>query len=206
MFNDNLLEKFVEIKKIVDNESNFIEGNLIYHESTDNLVIDRNKEKIKNLRNYAKSKNKICEIGFNAGHSLLLMLDVNPNAEYTLFDINMHNYTDPCLQFIKSCYPNTTINMLYGSSSETLPKYIKTHGNKIFDLIHIDGGHSAEIVHADFTNTLELASSDTIIIFDDYNIKKIKKYILKKIRKNIIQEIKDTYYLKTQYHIIYKKI
>lgn len=204
MFDDQLLIHFKEIENIVNKTSSFIEGNLICHTSTSNSTVDRNKNKILNVKTFVQNKKSICEIGFNAGHSLLIMLSMNPNAEYVLFDINMHNYTEPCLEYIKQQYSKTKITMIFGDSKETLPRYIKNNKDKTFDLIHVDGGHDSIIIDADFNNSLKMSNSETIIIFDDYNLKNIKKYINRKLKYREIIEVDEPNYKKNEYHIIYK--
>lgn len=89
---------FEKISQILNEIGERVEGNLICDVDSSNIVITRNIAKIKNLQYLSKNKNKICEIGVNAGHSLLLMLEQNPNAEYLLFDLNNHKYTNPCIE------------------------------------------------------------------------------------------------------------
>jgi hypothetical protein len=46
----------------------------------------------------------------NGCHSLLIMLLENPNADYLLFDLNYHKYTEPSINYIKESFLETKIN------------------------------------------------------------------------------------------------
>ena len=75
------LQNNIHIRAIADilhNVGERVEGNLICDIDCDNYVIDRNFAKIHNLKFLCAGKKRICEIGVNACHSLLLMLLVNP--------------------------------------------------------------------------------------------------------------------------------
>jgi predicted O-methyltransferase YrrM len=203
MFSSNLLNHFSNIEKIILETGGFVEGNLFCANTVENITVERNKNKILNLQKFVSKKSNICEIGVNAGHSLLIMLDTNPVANYQLFDIGMHTYTEKCLEYIKTQYPSTNIDIVYGDSKITLPNYIKK-SNKKFDIIHVDGGHDDNCVKSDFNYSLELIDNNGYIIFDDYNLKNIKRFINSKLNKEIV-EVTDNFYIKTEYHIIYRK-
>jgi predicted O-methyltransferase YrrM len=179
-----------------------VEGNLICDISSDNLTDDVNKNKIYNLMKLAEGKSKICEIGVNAGHSLLLMVSVNPTAEYLIFDLGGHAYTRPCVEYIKNAYPSTMITEVYGDSNVTLKNYIESNELHTFDLIHIDGGHETETVENDFTCTQELLTKGGVVVFDDYNYYNIKEVINYYRDRGIISEYK-TDMVETDLHYIY---
>jgi hypothetical protein len=71
------------------------------------------------------------------------MLLINSDAEYLLFDLNNHKYTEKTIEYIKKEFPNTKIQIIYGNSVETIPKYIVDNPNQLnsYELIHLDGGH-----------------------------------------------------------------
>ena len=81
-----------EIEQILRRIGERVEGNLVCDIDPWNIVADRTGDKIYNLRVLSMGKKKICEIGVNACHSLLIMLLENPMAEYLLFDLNNHRY------------------------------------------------------------------------------------------------------------------
>jgi predicted O-methyltransferase YrrM len=191
------------IGDILDKIGERVEGNLICDISADNLTDVVNQNKIQNLLILAKGKSKICEIGVNAGHSLLLMVSTNPEAEYLIFDLNGHAYTKPCVEYIKNAYPSTKITEVYGDSNITLKQYIESNELHTFDLIHIDGGHETATVENDFTCTQELLTKDGIVIFDDYNFGNIRTVIDSYVEKGVISEYTEDV-VKTDLHFIYK--
>lgn len=182
-----------------------MEGNLICDISADNYVVTSNINKIKNLQYLCKNKNKIIEIGVNACHSLLLMLLINPTAEYLLFYLGIHKYTLPVFNYIKEKIPDTKMNIIFGNSIETIYKYIIDNPNDIksYNLIHLDGGHTEDVFSQDYTNSKKLIIDNGIMIFDDYNMSNIKNFIDKKIIKNEIIEFNDENIIKNNKHFIY---
>lgn len=201
-----LSKHFEKIAEILNNIGERVEGNLICDVSSDNIVIERNKAKILNLQYLAKNKRKICEIGINAGHSLLLMVEQNPEAEYLLFDLNNHKYTQPCLDYIKSVYPNTNIKAVFGDSKYTVNDYFNRNVDEMntFDLVHIDGGHGLQEVISDFESCKRAAEENAIVVFDDYDYTGIKSYIDSKLEENEIQKTIDSNLTETNLHFIFK--
>lgn len=193
------------ITKILNDIGERIEGNLICDIDPDNYVISINKYKIKNLQYLCKNKKKIIEIGVNACHSLLLMLLINPTAEYLLFDLGNHNYTLPTFNYIKEQFPDTKINIIFGNSVETISKYIVDNPNDInsYDLIHLDGGHTEDVFSQDYFNSKKLISNKGIVIFDDYDMNNINNFINIKINENEIIELNDENIIKNNRHFIY---
>ena len=51
---------------------------------------------------------------------LMLMVSVNPEAEYLIFDLNGHRYTKPCVEYIRNAHPSTKITEVSGDSNVTL--------------------------------------------------------------------------------------
>jgi len=191
------------IADILDRIGERVEGNLICDVSSDNFTDVINESKIYNLLKLSENKSKICEIGVNAGHSLLLMVSTNPEAEYLIFDLNGHAYTKPCIEYIKNAYPNTKITEIYGDSNLTLRQYVASNELHTFDLIHIDGGHDTTTVENDFTFTQELLTKDGVVVFDDYNYGNIRNVIDKYIDNEVISEYTEDV-IKTNLHFIYK--
>lgn len=196
-------DHILNIAVILNNFGERVEGNLICDITADNFTDHINESKIYNLLKLAEGKSKICEIGVNAGHSLLLMVSVNPNAEYLLFDLGYHSYTKPCVEYIKNAYPSAKITEVYGDSNLTLRDYVKNNKLKEYDMIHIDGGHETSTVVNDFIYTQFLLKEDGIIIFDDYNYGNIKNVIDYYVEKNVISKY-DVDIVNTNLHYVYK--
>lgn len=205
MISDKLQKQFDAISDILREVGERVEGNLVCDVSPDNIIIDRSKEKILNLQYLIKDKQRVCEIGVNAGHSLLIMLEQNPTAEYILFDLGNHGYTNPCVEYIKEQYPKTRIKIIYGDSKETVSNFIlrNEYLQESFDLVHIDGGHGPLEVYSDFYNCRYLVSKDTPTIFDDYDYSDIKKFIDDRINSGMIKQYEDSNLKVTNKHFIY---
>lgn len=204
---DLIKNKYIQgITQILEFVGERVEGNLICDIKPRQWTIEQNINKIKNLQYLCKNKNKIIEIGVNACHSLLLMLLINPDAEYLLFDLNNHKYTEKTIEYIKKEFPNTKINIIYGNSIETINRYILDNPNQLnsYDLIHLDGGHTEDIFSEDYNNSKKLITDNGVIIFDDYNMNDIKDFIHKKINQKEIVEYTDNNIIKNNLHFIYK--
>jgi predicted O-methyltransferase YrrM len=194
------------ITNILEDIGERVEGNLICDINPRNFTIEHNIDKIRNLQYLSKNKKKIIEIGVNACHSLLLMLITNPDAEYLLFDLNIHKYTEPTIEYIKKEFPNTKINIIYGNSTETIKKYILDNQIQLksYDLIHLDGGHTEDIFSQDYNNSKKLIKDNGVIIFDDYNYNDIKVFLRTKIKEKEIIEYTDKNIIYNDFHFIYK--
>ena len=183
-----------------------VEGNLVCDIVPDNFTVNKNMDKIKNLQYLCKDKKKICEIGVNACHSLLMMVLENPTAEYLLFDLKLHRYTEPCIEYIKTHFPSTKITVLYGDSTKTVSAYINdpTNLNELhsYDMCHIDGGHTHDVFSKDFANIKELSAG--CVIFDDYNYGAIKSFIDAEIRSGSIVKVNDSKIINTPLHFVYR--
>ena len=103
-----------------------------------NWEYERNKDKILNLQCLCRDAKTIIEIGINACHSLLLMLLTNPSAEYLLFDLGIHTYTVPILDYLKNAFLHTKITCIFGDSTRTIPIYLRDNPDKLnrYDLCH----------------------------------------------------------------------
>jgi len=81
-----------------------LEGNIFYPHMTLNLLSTLKPKQINLFISGKQATNKICEIGFNAGHSAMVMLlgrEIK-QLEFTIFDIGRHSYTKPCYDYIQS--------------------------------------------------------------------------------------------------------
>lgn len=176
-----------ELKKIIEETGELLEGNCVYkHLSFEKWDCLLNKRE--NYRTVAKQKNTICEIGFNAGHSILAMMLVNPTAHYVLFDLGTHKYSRPCFEYIKKRLPEVKMEIIWGDSRDTVPTYHSHNADAVFEVIHIDGSHKQEIYSLDWKNSLEMSKKGTFLVFDDTDNKKINLFIDTEIEKGIVKE------------------
>jgi hypothetical protein len=192
---------------IVDGEK--LEGNCFYL----NKSFIRNESLIQKQYNLyylgCKSYNNICEIGFNAGHSafLLLLGNTSENITFTIFDINHHEYTNKCYDYIKNKFKNVEFEFIEGDSVKTIPDFLeKNKSYEIFDLIHVDGGHDINIIKNDFANSIKLLKKNGIIIIDDVQKAHINDYVNTYISTGIFEEINNLFETTVYPHRILKKL
>lgn len=170
-----------DIEQIIKSVDYPLEGNSFYYHNTIDLYQDLLPKQI-NLFWCGGQAQKICEIGFNAGHSALLMLlgnkDLN-NLHFTIFDINHHPYTKPCYLYLKEKFPSVYFEFISGNSIEKIPQYVNLYPECLgtFDIVHIDGGHSDECIKNDILNASKLTTLEGIIIIDDTDSGIINNYV-----------------------------
>jgi predicted O-methyltransferase YrrM len=177
-----------------------VEGNLYCDIQPTNITADN--QKINNLRNAVAQKQKVCEIGVNAGHSLLFMLDANPTADYILFDIGLHIYLDPCFKYLETAFPAASMKLFLGDSKLTVPAYAENHAGE-FDTCHIDGGHLAPEFTSDYESCMKLLKTGGLIVFDDYDYADIKNFVDSKIKAG---EVVVAEQIPTIHQIILRKV
>jgi len=188
--NINKAKKYINdyLMPIIISSGDLLEGNIFMSHNTTTYT-DCFLNKTKNISNLLLNKNikNVMEIGFNAGFSTLLMLLTNPTMNITCFDLGEHKYTLPCYEKLKETFGDR-INIIIGDSIETLKNI-----NDVYDLIHIDGGHTTKVASSDTYHSIRLSKKGTILIMDDYdadNLYKlwnwcIKKYNLKELNINV---------------------
>jgi hypothetical protein len=170
-----------DLSQIVLNSNTLLEGNCFYYHQTLQLF---NNLYTKQLNLYLCGKlatSNICEIGFNAGHSTMLLLlgrDKTP-LNFTVFDIGVHAYTRPSLEYIKSKFLHVNFEYIEGDSTITMPEWINTNQTLCgkYDVVHVDGGHSEHCISNDMKNADILVKINGILIVDDTNDETINNYV-----------------------------
>ena len=170
-----------DIQKIILAKKGFIEGNAFYIDGTNQLLPELYTKQVNLFWCGKQATARICEIGFNAGHSTMLMLLGREKSalDFTIFDIGHHSYTKPCLMYIRSKFPEVNFEYIEGDSTLTMPVWI-SENNKYagtYDVVHVDGGHSEHCISNDMKNADILVKVNGIIIIDDTNHSQINKYV-----------------------------
>lgn len=170
-FSDRMGVFISELKQIIVESNEPLEGNCFYYHSTLSLCEEQYAKQV-NLFTFGKvAETKICEIGFNAGHSTILMLlgrEKSP-LNYTIFDIGHHAYTRPCFNYVERQFQNINFEYIEGDSTLTMPEWLEKnkHLKGSYDLIHVDGGHDEVCIQNDMKNTDILIKVNGIVIIDD---------------------------------------
>jgi len=184
-----------------------IEGNYIYYHCTLNLAPENYKKQLNLFWCGKQAISNICEIGFNAGHStMLLLLGKNiENINFTIFDIGHHLYTRPCFEYIQKKFSHVNFEYVEGDSIITMPIWIDNNKNLIgkYDLVHVDGGHDLNCISNDMKNANILTRINGIIVIDDTNCPEINNCVEQYISSGDYIELE---LLSTGSHRIIKKI
>jgi predicted O-methyltransferase YrrM len=201
-----------QLETIIKNTGETLEGNCFYIHQTflrpDILQYKRrNYEMLIKLLESRQIRPAICEIGVNAAHSLLVMLETSLfGADFTLFDLGEHAYTKPCLEYIQSQYPSSTFQTIWGDSTKTIPEWISKHSHvrDSFDLVHVDGGHTMECITSDFATAVQLTKPGGYIIIDDVHDHNIVRVCDEWMRGKVVEPIQQ--YCSLIYpHILFQK-
>jgi hypothetical protein len=167
---EEILEK---LRQIVIYTRSYLEGNSFYVHQTLTLYPELYTKQLNLFWCGLQASTKICEIGFNAGHSTMLMLlgrDKTP-LDFTVFDIGHHDYTKPCLKYMKEKYEHVRFEYVEGDSTISMPAWIEKNPGAlgVYDVVHVDGGHTEHCIENDMKNSDLLVKSGGILIVDDTN-------------------------------------
>jgi predicted O-methyltransferase YrrM len=191
-----------------------IEGNLCYPNNAgadwilanEPLADDAVVKKRINLATVARSSTSFLEIGFNAGHSALIILMANPDLSLFCVDIGQRAYTHRAIEHLRKRF-GTRLQAWVGDSREVLPQLYVRHPLLKFDAIHVDGGHSEGIAFADMSNALRMARSDAYFIVDDMPHPPIAKAFLEVLAAGFLRRSPtDAGLEKTPYHEIVRVV
>jgi predicted O-methyltransferase YrrM len=106
------------------------------------------------------------EIGFNVGFSSHAFLTADPETRVISFDLGEHGGTKVGKRLVDKRYPGRH-TLIYGDSTETVPKFASENPDLRFDIAFIDGGHDYEVARTDILNMKALCSEKTVVIIDD---------------------------------------
>jgi len=185
----NTIEKHINYVNNIYNKSNGSKDNHYFTYNNISYVNDiKNKQaNLYYIASLLSNNANVCEIGFNAGHSSILILSASSNINLTIFDIDEHNYSILCLDYIKSVF-NNNIDYIEGNSIYTIPLFINNNDIK-YDLIHIDGGKNKECIINDMKNANILIKPNGIIIINDTHFEYISDIVDNYIKSNEYEEI-----------------
>lgn len=165
----NLIDYYANsLTEIANSTGDNLEGNCF----TEHQTTIRNEQLLtKRINLFAAAKHgpSILEVGFNAGHSaLLLLLGCNPGTKIDFLDIGGHPYVVPCYEYILKIRSEIPILLYLGNSKHILPlRVLKQKEHDVYDVIHMDGGHSNDCVVNDLTLCYQLCKTGGWLIVDD---------------------------------------
>jgi hypothetical protein len=198
---ENITLLLNDIENIVRETRYYLEGNCFFRHNTFDPYPEL-KSKQANLYWCGQQLNpdaKICEIGFNAGHSALLFLISNKPLHFTIFDLGCHPYSKPCLNYLASKFPKTVFEYIEGNSILSFPEWIKiSKPQQDYDLVHVDGGHTPDCIKNDMRHADHILKSKGLLIIDDTNIDYINAEVdlyIKHHNYNELDILKTTGYM-----------
>lgn len=156
----------VDLGEIISRLGEPLEGNIFFrHQASSlNALEPHFIGKRRRLALLATVHCNVVEIGFNAGHSAMLMLSANPNLQLTSIDLGNHKYSIPCYEYLnkKFGYRN---KLVISDSAQAFP--LLSGQERQATLFIIDGGHSINMAETDLFNCIQFGRKGSLILFDD---------------------------------------
>jgi len=179
LYTNELNVELDALKRIIVAAGEPLEGNSFYGHQTLQLYPALFTKQVNLFSCGQEATTRLCEIGFNAGHSALLFLIGRQSAplEMTVFDIGEHRYTKPCLSHIQSRFPSVRVEYVEGDSAATMPAWIARNAGAVgsYDVVHVDGGHTEHCITNDMKNADRLVRPGGLVIVDDTNCAHINR-------------------------------
>jgi hypothetical protein len=162
-FSHAFLKRLERINAIVERSDEPLEGNIFYTDQDKRFAERPPAQELaparRNVWRAARFKERMLEVGVNAGHSALLVLSSSPRLEYYGVDIMSHAYTIECVEFLKGEFPGR-VHLFPGDSREVLPWLASRSGELDFDILHVDGGHTSEVCLSDMSNCIRMSKGE----------------------------------------------
>jgi len=195
--------KLQNIENIIRSSGGELEGNCFYYHLTLTRFPSLYNKQVNLFWAGSQAKKRIFEIGFNAGHSCMLLLygamSKSPeNFEITIADYGIHRYTRPWLTYIQTLFPTVLFRYIEGDSRVNLPIFLSNEGvNQLstYDVVHVDGGHDDSCLYSDLCAGIALLKTGGLLIIDDTNQENIRNAAFKLVKSGYFQVAKtlDTY-------------
>ena len=172
----DILAEILTLNEQICRSGENIEGNVCYWDNTPPdqyrtsppIADPDHVAKRTNLATLARRRTTMLEIGLNGGHSALICLLANPQLTLFSVDICVHQYTKLAARYLATRF-GRRFNFWPGDSREVMPRAALERPKLLFDLLHVDGGHGAELAMADVSNALRMAVAGADFVLDDVN-------------------------------------
>jgi Methyltransferase domain len=160
IFSGVFLERLDRLNAIVLKRGGALEGNIFYPDVDERFAEGPPRADLaparRNVWRAVRFKERLLEVGVNAGHGALLALSSNPRLQYYGVDILAHAYTVECVDFLKGEFPGR-VHLFPGDSREVMPWLANRAEELNFDVIHVDGGHTSEVCLSDVTHSIRMS-------------------------------------------------
>lgn len=137
-----------------------VDGNIVSERFVRSASLSDRAER---LRRLAAQASRCLDIGFNAGHSAVLMLLSSPAVTVLSFDLGIQPYAQQCADYVARSFPGR-FEVVWGDTRETLRRRLGTEPDHRFDLVFIDGGNSAETRRSNMQDCRRVAAVGSVVI------------------------------------------
>lgn len=134
------------------------------------------------------------EIGVRRGRSMAMVLAASAQTELVGFDLWQEWYAgmdNPGPEFVRTEMRGFAIDLklelISGDSRDTVPRYLKDHSGEKFELITVDGDHSAQGARNDLRNVLPALELGGVVVFDDI-VHPEHPYLLEVWRESVAED------------------
>ncbi len=114
------------------------------------------------------------EIGVRRGRSMAVVADACTDCHIVGFDLWLQDYAgmpNPGPDFVREEIGRLgmkgTLELVSGSSHETVPRYFLEHPDLFFDLITVDGDHTEQGASEDLNTVIPRLKRGGVLVFDD---------------------------------------
>ena len=138
---------------------------------------------------HSSQLHKCLQIGFGAGHSTYLYLNIAPTINLYTFEIFMLGpYQERSAEFIKNSQHGSRWTVIRGDSNVTVRAFAAEHPEFKCDILHIDGNHDTAYALEDFRNSKPLSRPDTVVLIDDVDDAHVKTAMEQAEKESIIHK------------------
>ena len=114
------------------------------------------------------------EIGVRRGRSLAMLTSKAPSCRIVACDLFIERYAgmeNPGADWVRGELERLgfsgSLDFVVGDSAKVLPRYFAEHPEAYFDIITVDGDHTARGARADLTNVITRLKIGGALVFDD---------------------------------------
>jgi predicted O-methyltransferase YrrM len=114
------------------------------------------------------------EIGVRRGMSMAMVASQRPRCDIAGFDLWIENYAgmanpgeDLVRDQLRRVAYQGAADFIAGDSKTTIPAYFRSHPDRFYDLVTVDGNHSRRGASADIVNVIPRLRCGGALVFDD---------------------------------------
>jgi hypothetical protein len=162
-----------------------LEGNCYFrHESFE--PVPELASKRTNLLEVGRRASRILEIGFNAGHSAVLLLSARRDSVLWVCDIATHGYVEACVAILQDAFPGR-IRFVRGDSASCIPSFLASQPGLMLDAVHVDGSHTPYAVCLDVHHVLPALVEGGLLVLDDISVPHIQALGVSLVREGVVE-------------------